>query len=140
MSSILRVGRVLLVLLFGNALGAAAWQFALWAIPHLWQDRQPSEQTFFELIGLTALTFMLLATPPVLIGALGGAVSNWIARGWGMWVGLGCGLWALALIQATPPEFPIAAKVWYAPTVLILFSGAVGGWLMDLRPSRPVSQ
>jgi hypothetical protein len=48
-------------------------------------------------------------------------------------VGLACGLWSLTLLGRVPAGFPIAAGVWYAPTILVLLSGALGGWMMDLR-------
>jgi len=84
-----------------------------------------SEQTHpLLLTGLIAVSFVLLAAPPVLVGAF----SGWLARRAQIWVGLASGLWALSLIGRVPAEFPIAAGVWYAPTVLVLLSGALGGW------------
>jgi hypothetical protein len=114
--------------LLGNGVGYAAWVGARAAIPQLWQGRGP-HTNFLMLVGLTALTFILLAAPPVLVGALGG----WLAHRAQPWVGLVCGLWSLTLLGRVPAAFPIAAGVWYAPTVLVLLSGAVGGWMMDLR-------
>lgn len=98
------------------------------AIPWLWQGRGPNTN-FLLLVGLTALTFILLAAPPVLVGALGA----WLARRAQPWVGLVCGAWSLTLLGRVPASFPIAQGVWYAPTVLVLLSGALGGWMMDLR-------
>jgi hypothetical protein len=72
---------------------------------------------------------MMMAAPPVLIGAL----SAWLARRSQVWVGLLSGLWSVMLIQSTPESFPILSRVWFAPTVLILLSALFGGWMMDLR-------
>ncbi len=118
-----RTLRVVLAVLGGNGLGFAAWGFAGLAIPRLWAGR--SDQTHpLVLMGLIAVSFVLLAAPPVLVGAL----SGWLARRAQMWVGLASGLWAFSLIGRVPTDFPIAAGVWYAPTVLVLLSGALGGW------------
>ena len=116
------------IILLGNVLGYAAWVGARVSIPLLWQGQSP-KTNFLTLVGLTALTGILLAAPPVLVGALGG----WLARRAQPLVGLVCGLWSLTLMGRVPSTFPIAAGVWYAPTVLVLLSGALGGWMMDLR-------
>jgi hypothetical protein len=120
--------RIAAVIWLGNVLGYAAWVGARLTIPLLWQGRGPNTN-FLVLIGLIALTFILLAAPPVLVGALGA----WVARRAQPLVGLACGLWSLTLLGRVPVSFPIAAGVWYAPTVLVLLSGALGGWMMDLR-------
>jgi hypothetical protein len=120
--------RVATFTLLGNALGFGAWAGARVVIPVLWQGRGPNTNFLF-LMGLIALTFILLAAPPVLVGAL----SAWLARGAHLWVGLVCGLWSLSLLSSVPASFPIAQGVWYVPTVLVLLSGALGGWMMDLR-------
>jgi hypothetical protein len=118
-----RVIRLSLAILGGNLLGYMAWLVALAAIPRLWEGRSAGSHPLV-LMGLVAVSFVLLAAPPVLVGAL----SGWVARCWHIWAGLASGLWALSLIGRVPAEFPIAAGLWYAPTVLILFSGALGGW------------
>jgi hypothetical protein len=115
--------RVGLVVVGGNALGLAAWQLAGALIPRLWAGRSAQSHPLM-LIGLISLSVVLLAAPPVLVGAL----SGWLARRWHIWVGLACGLWAFGLIGRVPIDFPIAPGVWYAPTVLVLLSGALGGW------------
>lgn len=120
--------RVSGAILLGNVLGFAAWIAARVTIPQLWQGRGPHTE-FVTLVVLTALTFILLAAPPVLVGALGA----WVARRAHALVGLVCGLWSLTLLSRIPPSFPLAPGVWYAPTVLVLLSGALGGWMMDLR-------
>ena len=122
--------RVAVAILLGNGLGFAAWAFARIAIPRLWQDRGPNTN-FLILMGLIALSFILVAAPPVLVGALGG----WLARRAQPWVGLVCGLWSLSLVTSVPAAFPIAQGIWYVPTVLVLLSGALGGWMMELRAS-----
>ncbi len=112
-----------LAILGGNVLGYLAWLIAGQVVPRLWAGR--SEQSHLLLLmGLVAASFVLIAAPPVLIGAL----SGWVARRAHMWVGLASGLWALSLIGRVPAGIPIAAGLWYAPTVLVLLSGALGGW------------
>ncbi len=120
--------RILLSALLGNTLGFGAWQLAGLLIPRLWAGRSASTNPLI-LIGLTAASFILLAAPPVLVAALSAAV----ARRAHLWVGLASGLWAVSLLGAVPAAFPIARGLWYAPTVLVLLSGMLGGWLMDLR-------
>jgi hypothetical protein len=107
----------------GNLLGYAAWRVALAVIPRLWEGRSAGSHPLV-LMGLVAVSFVLLAAPPVLIGAL----TGWAARRWHIWVGLASGLWAVSLIGRVPADFPLAAGLWYAPTVLVLLSGALGGW------------
>lgn len=127
-----RTLRVVVAVLAGNALGFAAWSFAGLAIPRLWAGR--SEQTHpLALMGLIAVSFVLLAAPPVLVGAF----SGWLARRAHLWVGLASGLWAFSLIGRVPAGFPIAAGVWYAPTVLVLFSGALGAWSIAGKDEGP---
>jgi hypothetical protein len=124
--------RIAAAIVVGNALGAGAWLYAQAAIPRL--SASVTEATgLWVRVGVIAIIFILLAAPPVLMGALGA----WLARRAQLWVGLACGLWAFGLIQTVPPTFPIAKGVWYAPTVLVLLSTAFGGWLMDLRAQAP---
>jgi len=120
--------RPFLSILLGNVLGLSAWSLAGRIIPALWEQVTP-EVGFVTRGGLIALTFILLAAPPVLIGALGA----WLAKAGELWVGLACGVWGVVLIQTVPLEFPIAQGIWYAPTVLVLLSSALGGWMLDLR-------
>ncbi len=117
--------RLVLAVLGGNGLGYFAWVFAAGAIPRLWAGHSEHSPPLV-LMGLVAASFVLLAAPPVLIGAL----SGWVARRAHLWVGLASGLWALSLIGRVPAGMPIAAGIWYAPTVLVLLSGALGGWSM----------
>jgi hypothetical protein len=121
----LRLGGAVLL---GNGLGFAAWTADRAFIPQLWAGRGP-HTPFALLVGLVSLSFILLAAPPVLAGALGA----WLGRAAHLWVGLACGLWSLVLVGSVPAAFPIAPGTWYAPTVLVLLSGAMGGWLMDQR-------
>lgn len=123
--------RMTLAVALGNALGLAAWRFAEVALPWLW-TAQRAPGGFLALVGLIALSFILLAAPPVLAGAAAG----WLARRAAVWVGLASGLWSLLLLQAVPAGLPLAPGLWYASTVLVLLSGAMGGWMMDLRASR----
>ena len=114
----------------GNVLGYAAWAGASLVIPQLWAGRG-AESHLLALIGLISLSVVLLAAPPVLVGAF----TGWLARRWHLWVGLASGLWAVGLIGRVPAEVPIAGGFWYAPTVLVMLSGALGAWstsgLMD---------
>jgi len=126
--------RILLAVLTGNLAGLAGWRFAQVAIPRLWAEQSP-ETPVLWLLGLTALTFILLAAPPVLAGAL----AAWWARRAPVLVGLLSGLWSLVLIQPVPPQLPIAPGLWYASTLLVVLSGAAGGWTMSLNASRPVA-
>jgi hypothetical protein len=119
-------------ILLGNILGYAAWVGARIVIPRLWEGRGPNTN-FLALMALIALTFIMVAAPPVLVGALGA----WLARRARPWVGLVCGLWSLTLLGTVPATFPIARGIWYAPTVLVFLSGALGGWMMDLRAHAP---
>src|ERR1700694_819517 len=108
------------IVLLGNVLGYAAWVGARVTIPLLWEGRGPNTN-FLTLVGLTALTFILLAAPPVLVGALGG----WLARRAQPLIGLVCGIWSLTLLGRVPASFPIAQGIWYVPTILVLLSGAL---------------
>jgi len=120
--------RLCAVVLLGNVLGYAAWVGARVTLPRLWQDQGPNTN-FVMLVGLIALSVILVGAPPVLVGALGG----WLARRAQALIGLACGLWSLTLLGRVPAGFPIAQGLWYAPTILVLLSGALGGWMMDLR-------
>jgi MFS family permease len=123
--------RLALSVLLGNALGLGAnWAAARIVLPWLWADTN-LDTGFWARVGLVAASFILLAAPPVLAGALGA----WLAQRAQLWVGLACGLWGFILIGAVPDVFPIAAGVWYAPTVLVILSSALGGWMLDMRAS-----
>ena len=129
------MSRLAIIILAANALGFTVWQSALALIPRLWAGTNASTGLPTR-VGLVAVSAMLMAAPPVLIGALGA----WLARRAQTWVGLACGLWGLALIQTVPAAFPIAAGIWYAPTVLVILSSTLGGWLLDLRAQARYKQ
>ncbi|MGH2523952.1 MAG: hypothetical protein ACRDH2_15710 [Anaerolineales bacterium] len=120
--------RPLLAALAGNALGLAAWHSAWALLPRLWAGTDETSGVG-RLVGLIAVSAILLAAPPVLVGALGA----WLARRAQLWIGLACGLWGLTLIQASPGTLPILSTLWYAPAVLVILSSTLGGWLIDLR-------
>ena len=120
--------RVVVAILVGNMLGWGAWALGWQALPLIWAGVDESAR-LGALILRVAVSAIMMAAPPVLIGAL----SAWLARRAQLWVGLASGLWGLTLIRATPDEFPILSQVWFAPTVLVLLSTALGGWMMDLR-------
>ena len=127
--------RVIACVFIGNALGLGAnWASGRFVIPWLWSGVTDGTGLLARM-GLVALSAILLAAPPVLWGALGA----WLARRDELWVGLACGLWGFVLIDTVPDAFPIAAGVWYAPTVLVILSGALGGWMIDLRTQARVA-
>jgi hypothetical protein len=120
--------RFFLAIAVGNALGLGAWALGWMALPLIWAG--VTEAAGFRLlVERVALSAMVMAAPPVLIGAL----SAWLARRAPVWVGLVSGLWSLGLISPTPKEFPIATPIWFAPTVIILLSSAFGAWMVELR-------
>ncbi|MCC7360042.1 MAG: hypothetical protein IT317_11225 [Anaerolineales bacterium] len=118
--------RPLLALVLGNLCGWAAWRLGLSAVLALWQG-QPSPGDLPRLITLTALSAIIMAGPPVLVGALAARLAGQAH----LLVGVLAGLWALTLIRTVPAGLPIAPGLWYAPTVLVLFSGGMGGWTMS---------
>jgi hypothetical protein len=124
--------RLIGAIVAGNLAGYAAWRFAQVVIPQMWAGQTPQSNALW-LLALTGLTFILLATPPVLVGAL----TAWLARRAPVAVGLLSGLWSLILLQPVPAELPIASGLWYASTLLVLLSGAAGGWTMARR--RPLA-
>lgn len=122
------MARILAAVILGNALGYGAWRAAWGLLPALWA-LAAERSGWLPRLGLVALTAILLAAPPVLVGAL----AAWAARRAHVLVGLAGGLWALSLVRATPPELPFLTTFWFAPTVLILLSSALGGWMLDLQ-------
>jgi hypothetical protein len=121
--------RILLAMLTGNALGLGAnWAAVRLVLPWLWSGVN-DDASVLARMGLVAASAILIAAPPVLWGALGA----WLARREQLWIGLACGLWGFVLIGSVPAVLPIAAGVWYAPTVLVLLSSMLGGWMLDLR-------
>jgi hypothetical protein len=122
------MARILAAVLLGNALGYGAWRAAWIALPGLWSLADEGAGPLARL-GLVVLTAVLLAAPPVLVGAL----AAWLARRAHLAVGLAGGLWAVSLIRLAPAELDFLSGVWYAPTVLILLSSALGGWMLDLQ-------
>ena len=120
--------RTLAAIIVGNALGLSAWALARAALPWLWRGRG-GVANLPLLMALIAATAILFAAPPVLAGALGA----WLAGRAQLLVGLASGLWSLALLQSVPAGLPLAPGLWYASTVLVLLSGMLGGWMMELR-------
>ena len=121
--------RVVAAVFAGNILGIVSNQLAAQVlVPWLWA-RRAGGAGLVDGMGLIAASAILVAAPPVLLGALGA----WLARRDQMWVGLACGLWGLSLIGSVPPSYPIARGVWYAPAVLVILSSTLGGWMLDLR-------
>lgn len=128
-------GWVTVLVLSGNTLGLVAHQLATRIlVPWIWS--RPSAMTLAQNVTLITASAILLASPSVLIGALGA----WLARRGQLWVGLACGLWGLTLVGRVPAYYPIATGVWYAPAVLVLLSSAIGGWMVDLSAQADALQ
>lgn len=120
--------RIVIAIALGNGLGWAAWALGWRTLPWVWANTTEGAG-LGALVGRVALSAMMMAAPPVLIGAL----SAWLARRAQVWVGLLSGAWSVVLIQSTPESLPSLSQIWFAPTVLILLSALFGGWMMDLR-------
>ena len=120
--------RITLAILLGNGLGWGAWVLGWRVLPWLWANADEGAG-LGALVGRVAVSAMMMAAPPGLIGAL----SAWVARRAQVWVGLLSGLWSVILIQSTPESFTLFSQVWFAPTILILLSALFGGWMIDLR-------
>jgi len=126
--------RIFFAMLAGNLLGFCVnWASARFVIPWLWSGVTDGTGLLAR-AGLMVLSAIVLSAASVLWGALGA----WLARRDELWVGLACGLWGFVLIDTVPAAFPIAAGVWYTPTVLVILSSALGGYMLDLRAqARP---
>lgn len=120
--------RLVIAIIIGNLLGWGAWAFGWRVLPFIWANVD-ERAGWSVLISRVAVSAMMMAAPPVLIGAL----TARLARRAQVWAGLLSGLWSVTLIQSTPESFPILSQVWFAPTVLVLLSALFGGWMMDLR-------
>jgi hypothetical protein len=119
----------------GNAVGYAAFRGALWATPMLWRSGAGADAPSGSLGGrvlLVAVTAILCAAPPVLIGALAARAAG-RAR---PWAGLAAGLWGMGFAWWWPEMPLLGPQAWVGPTILVLLSGLVGGWLMDQRARR----
>ncbi|MBI3362989.1 MAG: hypothetical protein HY023_17950 [Chloroflexi bacterium] len=116
----------------GNLAGFGAFRFAVEVTPLLWQNglslARPENDLWLRLI-LTAATAMLFASPPVLIGALAARLAGHVRS----WIGMAAGLWGFGFVQWWPPLPLLSREAWLGPTILILLSGLVGGWLMETR-------
>ncbi len=123
--------RPLVAMALGNAAGWAAWRLGLWVLPQLWAGLTP-ESSLLTLMALTALSAVVMAGPPVLMGALAARLAGSAH----MLVGVLSGLWSLTLIRTVPAGLPIAPGLWFASTALVLFSGGMGGWTMRFTGRR----
>jgi hypothetical protein len=127
--------RPLLAIALGNVCGWGAWRLGLWALPVLWADVTPASG-LWVLGTLTALSAIVMAGPPVLAGALAARLGGRAH----VLVGVLAGLWSLLLLRSVPAGLPLAPGLWYASTVLVLFSGGMGGWTMSFgRPAARVA-
>lgn len=118
--------RAVLAGLLGNGLGYGLWRVTWWLLPGLWAG---GETGLAARVGALVLTAVLIAGPPVLIGALSAALARRARLG----IGLASGVWSIALIRVLPDPVPYLGPIWFAPTILILLSGALGGWMIELR-------
>jgi hypothetical protein len=124
--------RLALAGLGGNAAGYAAFRGALWATRLLWRSSAGVGAPNGSLGGrvlLVAVTAILFAAPPVLIGALAAHVAG-RAR---PWAGLAAGLWGMGFAWWWPEVPLLGPQAWVGPAILVLLSGLVGGWLMEQR-------
>jgi hypothetical protein len=121
--------RVSLSIVLGNALGYGLFRLAGWATPQLWRDGPPS--SFGTLVFRMMVVAISFGTPPVFVGA----VMARLAGRYEPWVGLGSALWGLSARFWWPQTVPfLPPQSWVAPTMLILMSGLIGGWLIGNRP------
>ena len=120
--------RFFFAVLLGNTLGFLAWRGAQWFVPQIWAQAEEPMQ-FATRLALIAFSAIVLAAPPVLLGAF----SAWLAKTAPAIAGFASGLWSLLLIGALPNGLHLATPIWYAPAVLVLLSCTIGGWMVDLR-------
>lgn len=125
--------RLILTVLCGNLSGYAAFRLAFALTPGLWRagaGLARPESDFGPRIVLTALTAIAFAAPPVLIGALAARLAG-RAR---PWAGMAAGLWGIGFVWWWPDPIPLLGPgAWLGPAILILLSGLIGGWLIELR-------
>lgn len=120
--------RFVVAILVGNVLGFLAWRGAQWFVPQIWgQAEEPMR--FSTRLALIAFSAIVLAAPPVLLGAL----SGWLAKSAPAIAGFASGLWSILLVGRAPVGLQLFVPVWYAPMVLVLLSCTLGGWMIDLR-------
>jgi hypothetical protein len=126
------VARAGLAVALGNLAGYGAFRAALVCTASLWRPRLAGQgldagiETNILLVALTAIAF---AAPPVLIGAATARLAG-AAR---LWAGLGAGLWSLGFARWWPDLPLVGPEAWVGPAALVLLSGLIGGWLMDVR-------
>lgn len=123
----------MLTVLFGNLAGFAAFRLAFALTPGLWRagaGLAGPESEFGLRLLLTALTAIAFAAPPVLIGALAARLAG-RAR---PWAGMAAGLWGFGFAWWWPKPTPLLGpEAWLGPAILILLSGLIGGWLIEMR-------
>ncbi len=135
MKAIWAVARSVLAVALGNAGGYGAFRLAFLFTPVLWERglnaaTQDNEMGWRFL--LTALTAIFFASPPVLIGALAARLAGRA----GALIGAVCGLWAFGFAWWWPQPMPLLRpEAWIGPTVLVLLSGLMGGWLIETSHS-----
>jgi len=117
--------RLIAAILGGNVVGYAAFRAAAWFTPQLWLAAG-EEITFGMRLALIAVSSILFAAPPVMIGALAAKVA---ARH-ELFAGLAASLWGVSAFRWWPAIPTLPSESWLAPMTLIFLSGLMGAWVM----------
>jgi hypothetical protein len=75
---------------------------------------------------LIAVTAMVFAAPPVIVGALAARVAG----AYEPYIGLAAAFWGVSAQSWWPAIPQLPAESWIAPMALIMMSGMIGGWMV----------
>jgi hypothetical protein len=117
--------RVAAAALGGNLIGYATFRFAAWWMPQQWAAVRAGDP-LGEVMLLIAVTAMVFAAPPVIVGALAARVAG----SYEPYIGLTSALWSISARLWWPVIPQLPAESWIAPMVLIMMSGMIGGWMV----------
>ena len=117
--------QLIAAILGGNIVGYTAFRAATWFTPQLW-IAAGEEITFEMRLTLIAISSILFAAPPVIVGALAAKVASRHE----LFVGLAASLWGVSAIQWWPIIPTLPSESWLAPMTLIFLSGLMGAWAM----------
>ena len=117
--------RLIAAILGGNIVGYAAFRAAAWFTPQLW-IAAGDEITFGMRLTLIALSAILFAAPPVIIGAMAAKAASRHE----LFAGLAASAWGMSAIQWWPSIPTLPSESWLAPMTLIFLSGLMGAWVM----------
>jgi len=117
--------RLIAAILGGNVVGYAAFRAAAWFTPQLWLAAG-EEITFGMRLALIAVSSILFAAPPVMIGALAAKVASRHE----LFAGLAASLWGVSAFRWWPAIPTLPSESWLAPMTLIFLSGLMGAWVM----------